>query len=165
MVVPPLSLSFVGGFSLLSLFLDGLCVSFYIDERTKHHHHNRTREEEDGATNTEKLKRRCFSSIFCGSLSLLWWLHSSFFRWFFFFVRQHTSICTHLFLPYHQQDCVFIFLSCLQSQFCFSCAGVSDHDCCDIHWHGSRNNSLEKHCTKSPSAGMTDVPILRDCLR
>ena len=80
------SLSFFCGWFLtpLSLFLDGLCVSFYIDERTKHHHHNRTREEEDGATNTEKLKRRCFSSIFCGSLSLLWWLHSSFFRCFFF---------------------------------------------------------------------------------
>ena len=54
---------------------------------------------------------------------------------------------THLSHPLHQWGCVCKFLSGLWSQFRLSCATVSDHACCDIHLHGSQNNSLEKHRT------------------
>ena len=91
-----ISLSFVGGFSLLSLLMVSVSL-FYVDERGTI---TTTRETERRRTEPPPPKNwsgDCppLSSV---SLSLLWWLHSSFFGGSFCFVSQHTSICTHLLL-------------------------------------------------------------------
>ena len=82
----------------LSLSFDGLCVSFLRRRTGNHHHHKRNREEEDGTTTTEKtgaatvlLYLLCLFP-FCGGCI------PPFFGGSFCFVRQHTSICTHLLL-------------------------------------------------------------------
>ena len=144
-----LYLSFFRGWFLtsLSLSFDGLCVSFLRRRTGNHHHHKRNREEEDGTTTTEKLEQRLCSSIFCVSFPFVVVAFLLFSVVLFCFVRQHTSICTHLLLASISRIVSSGSSLVFSHSFVFRARVCLTMTFCDIHLHGSRNNSLEKHRT------------------
>ena len=141
-----ISLSFVGGFSLLSLFWWSLCLFFTSTNGEpsppqekqrgggRNHHHRKT-----GAA-TVLLYLLCLFP-FCGGCI------PPFFGGSFCFVRQHTSICTHLLLASISRIVSSGSSLVFSHSFVFRARVCLTMTFCDIHLHGSRNNSLEKHRT------------------